>query len=71
MKLKLEKQNVTTLSSKDMGNINGGGEKWSDFRTGNCNYSRTEGQGVLVCQHDDANGNTMPDILVGCKVAEK
>lgn len=60
MKLKLNKQNITTLSLKDMSNVNGGGEKWSDFRTGNCNYSRQEGN------QDTWLGCDNQDVVVGC-----
>ncbi len=40
MKLKLEKQKVTTLSSDDMSSVNGGGEARSDRKLGDCRYSR-------------------------------
>ena len=46
MKLELKKQKVTKLSSNDMSNINGGGEKWSDFWSGNCKYSNNNAQPV-------------------------
>jgi hypothetical protein len=40
MKLKLEKQKITRLSSEDMDSINGGGRKRSNRNNGGCNYSR-------------------------------
>jgi len=61
MKLKLEKQKVATLSSKEMGNVNGGGRRRSmritNFGGGSCRYSRnhevgstnSSGQYAVVC----------------------
>ena len=59
MKLKLNKQNITTLSTKDLSNINGGGQGWSGFRTGHCNYSeKNPAWGTLV--------DSKKEVLVGC-----
>lgn len=56
MKLKLEKQKITSLSSSEMKQINGGGEARSDRRNGNCAYSRRVGTII-----DDCGG------VEGCK----
>lgn len=39
MKLKLEKQKITKLSKDELQTVKGGGNFWSDLRTGNCGYS--------------------------------
>jgi natural product precursor len=60
MKLKLNKQNITSLSAKEMDNVIGGGEGWSGFRTGHCNYSAANpAWGTLV--------DSGKQVLVGCK----
>ena len=43
MKLKLDKQKVTTLSSKELGEVNGGGYRRSNRKVGVCRYSRKNG----------------------------
>lgn len=62
MKLKLEKQKIQSLNSKEMSNIKGGGEARSDRRTGNCDYSRKHPQ-VFLC---DCGDGTYEPIVVGC-----
>jgi hypothetical protein len=59
MKLKLDKQKVTTLSLKDMSQVNGGGrgERRSNRLHGNCHYSTKHASGT------DSGGNA-----VGCVV---
>lgn len=64
MKLKLKKQTVTELSSKEMENIEGGKGWWSDFRTGNCNYSESMPSNAQVCEQN-ADG-TYDTITVSC-----
>ena len=56
-KLSLKKQKVTSLSSKEMNQVVGGGEARSDRRNGDCNYSRNadhseycnNGDGYFLC----------------------
>ena len=60
MKLKLDKQKITTLSSDDLSNINGGGLRRSQRNFGGCNYSRREGRGIYK---DDVNGKS---VHIGC-----
>ena len=65
MKLKLNKQNVIKLSSNDMSNVNGGGVRWSNFRSGNCGYSDDHAvDGTIV---DGGNGSTR-NIRLGCSI---
>jgi len=42
-KLSLKKQKVTSLSSKEMSQVIGGGEARSDRKQGDCAYSRNHG----------------------------
>lgn len=61
MKLKLDKQKVTTLSSKELGEVNGGGYRRSARKNGNCNYS-DDNKKVATFMIDG-----VPDTkLVGC-----
>jgi hypothetical protein len=65
MKLKLNKQNVTALSSKDMSNVNGGGQGWSNFRSGNCRYSTHHAvTGVIVDPETGKSGA----VMLGCSI---
>lgn len=43
MKLRIEKQQVTSLSNSEMETVRGGGKKRSDKRTGDCAFSRKHG----------------------------
>lgn len=53
MKLKLEKQNITSLSNNEMSAIQGGGEARSDRRTGDCAFSRRNGVTYFVNSDGD------------------
>ncbi len=66
MKLKLNKQTITELSSKEMENIEGGKGWWSDFRTGNCKYSQTEqhADNYLVCTPN--SDGTYATVTISC-----
>lgn len=50
MKLKLEKQKITKLSKDELQNVKGGGNLWSDLRTGNCNYSTNNPDSQMTCE---------------------
>lgn len=63
MKLTLDKQKVTKLSANDMNSINGGGEKWSDFWSGNCKYSTDNAQVVQL--YDPQTGDCV-DYINSC-----
>lgn len=52
MKLKLEKQKVITLSSKEMSKINGGGKERSIRLNGGCSYSRNHPANSTSCDGD-------------------
>jgi len=60
MKLTLNKQKVTALSSKDMGQVNGGGLRRSRKNGGGCNYSRKEDHMLTKV---DVDGNI---VHIGC-----
>lgn len=49
MKIKLEKQNVTSLSTSELNKIFGGGEARSDRRHGHCRYSAKHGVNKDQC----------------------
>jgi len=65
MKLKLEKQKVTTLSSKEMGNVNGGGLKRSQRKNGTCRYSRQANNAVISTFSTSGGGSR--SYVTGCK----
>lgn len=60
--LNLKKQSITELSSKEMEDVDGGRGWWSNFRTGNCNYSQTEGNQISAPSCDDVHEH----ITIGC-----
>ena len=64
MKLKLNKQTITELSSKEMENVEGGKGGWSDFRTGNCNYSGKMPDNYLECTPN--SDGTYDTVTISC-----
>ncbi len=48
-KLKLNKQRVLPLSTDDLSNVKGGGERRSDRLSGGCHYSRHHEE-IAPCQ---------------------
>lgn len=52
MELKLNKHQVTSLSNVEMQQVNGGGKKRSDRRTGNCAFSRRNGVTAIKDEND-------------------
>ena len=51
MKLKLEKQKITKLSKDELHTVKGGGNFWSDKRTGNCRYSDNNPDSQQTCEN--------------------
>lgn len=67
VKLNLKKQAITELSSKEMENIEGGKGWWSDYRTGNCNYSESNPDNACVWLYDSGTGQPyQSEVTVGC-----
>ncbi|MGD1847824.1 MAG: hypothetical protein ACFB10_20720 [Salibacteraceae bacterium] len=64
MKLNLNHQKITSLSSSEMADIHGGGIKRSNRRNGNCQYSRDHPE---VC--DCVGKNGPGKLVVGCVAA--
>lgn len=65
MKLKLKKEEITKLSSQEMKDVNGGGQGWSNFRTGNCKYSDSHQELECVLSQDEY-GWYEHEVVVGC-----
>lgn len=61
-KLSLKKQKVTSLSSKEMNQVVGGGAARSNRRGGNCNYSREHPTEPVAC----CDGNIYPTGCFDC-----
>lgn len=66
--LNLKKQSITELSSKEMEDVGAGRGGWSNFRTGNCKYSQTEGNAITECiwVGDNSQGWSQESVTVGC-----
>lgn len=61
MKLKLEKEQVTSLSNSEMELVHGGGIRRSNNRNGNCAYSRKHPD---ICTCTGKGGDQK--LVVGC-----